>query len=130
MKKKTRMALVAIILVATISIVGYGMLNLFVDPYLSVDDVVEHSDSYLGRTIQVKGALQAGSLNIGADNVTLVIEGDNHTITVLLLGEVPDMIDGQDIVAIGTLDSATLLRATQILTSCPSKYEAETTTTP
>jgi cytochrome c-type biogenesis protein CcmE len=128
MNKKTRMALVAIILVATISIVGYGMLNLFVDPYLSVDDVVEHSDSYLGRTIQVKGALQAGSLNIGADNVTLVIEGNNHTITVLLLGEVPDMIDGQDIVAIGSLESATLMRATQILTSCPSKYEAETTT--
>jgi len=103
------------------------MLNLFVDPYLSVDDVVEHPDSYIGRTIQVKGALQAGSLTISAENVTLVIEGDNYTITVLLLGEVPDMIDGQDIVAIGTLESATLMRATDILTSCPSKYEATTT---
>ena len=130
MKKKTRMVLVAVILVATIGIVTFGMLNLFVDPYLSVDDVVENSDSYMGRTIQVKGALQAGSLTISADNVTLVIEGDNSTITVLLLGDVPDMIDGQDIVAIGTLESATLMRATQILTSCPSKYESETTATP
>ena len=127
MNKKTRMILVAVILVSTIGIVAFGMLNLFVDPYLSVDDVVEHPDSYMGRTIQVKGVLQAGSLTIGAENVTLVIEGDNHTITVLLLGEVPDMIDGQDIVAIGTLESATLMRATQILTSCPSKYEATTT---
>ena len=126
MKKKTRMVLVVVILVATIGIVTFGMLNLFVDPYLSVDSVVEHPDSYMGRTIQVKGAYQAGSLTIGADNVTLVIEGDNHTITVLLLGEVPDLIDGQDIVAIGTLDSATLMRATQILTACPSKYEATT----
>ncbi|MHA1135830.1 MAG: cytochrome c maturation protein CcmE domain-containing protein [Candidatus Thorarchaeota archaeon] len=130
MKKKTRMLLVAVILVATIGIVSFGMLNLFVDPYLAVDDVVEHPDSYLGRTIQVKGAFMAGSLLATADNVTLIIEGDNHTITVLLLCDTPDMIDGQDIVAIGTLDSANLLRATQILTSCPSKYEVETTTTP
>ena len=127
MKKKTRMALVAVVLVATIGFVAFGMLNIFVDPYLSVDDVYENPESYMGRTIQVKGALQAGSLDITAENVTLVIEGDNHTITVLLLGEVPPMIDGQEIVAIGTLESASLLRATQILTSCPSKYEAPTT---
>ncbi|TFH00627.1 MAG: hypothetical protein E4H14_19450, partial [Candidatus Thorarchaeota archaeon] len=82
MKKKTRIVLVSVILVVTIGIAAFGMLNLFVDPYLSVDDVVEHPDSYLGRTIQVKGALQAGSLTIGAENVTLIIEGDNHTITV------------------------------------------------
>ncbi|MHA1577693.1 MAG: cytochrome c maturation protein CcmE domain-containing protein [Candidatus Thorarchaeota archaeon] len=127
MKKKTRMVLVAVILVSTIGIVSFGMMNLFVDPYLSVDSVVEDSDLYMGRTIQVKGALMAGSLSISSDNVTLIIQGDNHTITVLVLGEVPDMIDGQDIVAIGTLESATLMRATQILTSCPSKYEAPTT---
>lgn len=127
MKKKTRMALVAVILIVTIGIVTYQMLNLYVDPYLSVDNVVEHPDSYMGRTIQVKGELQAGSLSIGEDNVTLILAGDNHTILVLLLGEVPNMVDGQDIVAIGTLESATLIRATQILTSCPSKYEATTT---
>jgi len=127
MNKKTRMVLVVVILVSTIGFVGFSMLNLFVDPYLSVDDVVEHPDSYMGRTIQVKGAYQAGSLTEGIDNVTLVIEGDNHTMTVLILGEVPNLIDGQDIVAIGTLESATLMRASDILTSCPSKYEATTT---
>ena len=130
MKKKTRMVLVVVILVTTLGFVTYGMLNLFVDPYVSVDDVVENPDSYMGRTIQIKGAYLAGSLTTTADNITLVIEGDNHTITVLLLGDTPDLIDGQDIVAIGTLDSATVMRATDILTSCPSKYESETTTTP
>ena len=129
MKKKTRMAAVAIILVATIGFVAYAMLNLFVDPYVSVDEVVENPDAYMGRAIQVKGTLQPGSLTVTADNVTLVIEGDNRTITVLLLGEVPDMMDGQEIVAIGTLESASLIRATEILTSCPSKYEANSTAT-
>jgi cytochrome c-type biogenesis protein CcmE len=128
MKKRTRMALVAVILVATIGFVAFGMLNIFVDPYLSVDNVVENPEAHMGRTIQVKGAYQNGSLSVTVDNVTLVIVGDNHTLTVLLVGEVPDIIDGQDIVAIGTLESASLMTATQILTSCPSKYEATTTT--
>ena len=128
MKKKTRMAAVAVILVATIGFVAFAMLNLFVDPYLSVDSVVEDPESYMGRTIQVKGAYQNGSLLTTIDNVTLVMEGETHSITVLLLGETPNLIDGQDIVAIGQLQSEYLIHATEILTSCPSKYEATTTT--
>ncbi|MGD9395407.1 MAG: cytochrome c maturation protein CcmE [Candidatus Thorarchaeota archaeon] len=128
MKKKTRMAAVAVILVATIGFVAFAMLNLFVDPYLSVDSVVEDPESYMGRTIQVKGAYQNGSLLSTIDNVTLVMQGETHTITVLILGETPNLIDGQDIVAIGQLQSAYLIHATEILTSCPSKYEATTTT--
>jgi cytochrome c-type biogenesis protein CcmE len=82
----------------------------------------------MGRTIQVKGAYQNGSLLSTIDNVTLVMQGETHTITVLILGETPNLIDGQDIVAIGQLQSAYLIHATEILTSCPSKYEATTTT--
>ncbi|MBY8997354.1 MAG: cytochrome c maturation protein CcmE [Candidatus Thorarchaeota archaeon] len=127
MKKKTRMAAIAIILVATIGFVGYAMLNLFVDPYLAVDAVVEDPGSYMGRRIQVKGAYLAGSLTTTLDNVTLVMVGDNYTITVLLLAETPNLIDGQEIVAIGLLQSAYLMHASDILTSCPSRYEATTT---
>ena len=127
MKKKTRMAAVAIILVATIGFVAYAMLNLFVDPYLSVDQVVENPELYIGRNAQVKGAYQAGSLTTTSNNVTLVMEGENNTITVLILGETPNLIDGQEIVAIGQIQSKYLIEATEILTSCPSKYEATTT---
>ncbi len=124
MKKKTRMAAVAIILIATIGFVSYAMLNLFVDPYLSVDVVAENPDPYMGRTIQVKGAYQNGSLLTTIDNVTLILEGDNYTMIVLILGQTPNLIDGQEIVAIGQLQSANLIHASDILTSCPSKYEA------
>lgn len=130
MKKKTRMAAVAIILVATIGFVAYAMLNLFVDPYLSVDEVVENPDSFMDRRIQVKGEYQGGSLITTIHNVTLVMEGDTHTITVLLLAETPNLIDGQEIVAIGELQSQYLIHAAEILTSCPSKYEANTTASP
>lgn len=124
MKKKTRMAAVAIILIATIGFVSYAMLNLFVDPYLSVDVVAENPDPYMGRTIQVKGVYQNGSLLTTIDNVTLILEGDNYTMIVLILGQTPNLIDGQEIVAIGQLQSANLIHASDILTSCPSKYEA------
>ena len=127
MKKKTRMAAVAVILVASIGFVAFAMLNLFVDPYLSVDAVYEDPDSYMGRTIQVKGTYQNGSLLTTLDNVTLILEGENHTMTVLILGETPNLIDGQEIVAIGQLQSANLIHASEILTSCPSKYEAPDT---
>lgn len=127
MKKKTRMAAVAIILVATIGFVAYAMLNLFVDPYLSVDQVVENPDLYVGRNVQVKGSYQTGSLTMTSTNVTLVMEGENNTIIVLILGETPNLIDGQEIVAIGQIQSKYLIEATKILTSCPSKYEATTT---
>jgi cytochrome c-type biogenesis protein CcmE len=121
------MAAIVIVLVATIGFVAYAMLNLFVDPYLSVDEVVEDPESYMGRRIQLKGAYQADSLTTTIDNVTLIMEGDNHTITVLILGDTPSLINGQEIVAIGELQSANLIHASEILTSCPSKYEATTT---
>ncbi len=130
MNKKSRVIVISLILVVTFGFVAYGMLTLFVDPYHSVDSVVENPDAYVGRTIQVKGIFQPGSISFNGSNITLVMEGDNFTITVLVEGELPSLIDGQDIVAIGILESAQLIRASQILAQCPSKYEAVTTTTP
>lgn len=128
MNKKTRMAVTSVILIITIGFVSLQVLNTFGEVYISVDAVTSDPDLYMGRTLQVKGNLQPGSLSITSENVTLIIEGNSTTLTVILIGELPDMIDGQEIVAIGTLESANLLLATQLLVKCPSKYE--TTTTP
>ncbi|MGY5872584.1 MAG: cytochrome c maturation protein CcmE [Candidatus Thorarchaeota archaeon] len=128
MNKKTRLVATSIILVITISFVAFQLLNTFGDVYISVDAVTTDPDTYMGRTLQVKGNYQAGSLLTTTENVTLVIAGNTTTLLVILICETPDVIDGQEIVAIGTLESANLLRATQILVQCPSKYEATTTT--
>lgn len=128
MNKKIRNVLVITILVITIGFVAFQAMNTFGNVYISVDAVVEDPDLYMGRTLQVKGTLQPGSLSITSSNVTLVIAGENATLLVLLVGELPDMIDGQEIVAVGSLDSANILRATQLLVKCPSKYETTTTT--
>ncbi|MFX0044927.1 MAG: cytochrome c maturation protein CcmE [Candidatus Hermodarchaeota archaeon] len=129
MNKKMRVLLIAGILVVTVGFVAYGMLTLFVDPYISVDAVVEDPEAYMGRSIQVKGTLQPGSISINAENVTLVLDGETHSITVLVEGELPNLTDGQDMVAIGFLESGALIRASRILAQCPSKYETATTTT-
>ena len=126
MNKKMRMALISVILVVTIGFVAFQTLNTFGDVYISVDAVTANPESYMGRTLQVKGNLQPGSLSVSSENVTLVIAGNSTTILVLLIGELPDMIDGQEIVAIGSLEANGILRATQLLVKCPSKYEATT----
>ena len=131
MKKKTRMLLIAGVLVVVVGLVAYGMLNFFVDPYISVDAVVENPEQYMGRTIQVKGRLQNGSISIAIDNTTLVLVGENHTLLVIVEGELPSLTDGQDMVAIGFLEDneGLRIRAHDILAQCPSKYEPATTTT-
>jgi cytochrome c-type biogenesis protein CcmE len=128
MKKKTRMLIITGVLIVVVGFVAYGMLNFFVDPYLSVDAVVENPDQFMGRTIQVKGKLQNGSISITADNTTLVLAGDNHTILVIVEGDLPTLTDGQEMVAIGFLEEGQqlLIRAHDILAQCPSKYEPAT----
>ncbi|MFW9966919.1 MAG: cytochrome c maturation protein CcmE [Candidatus Thorarchaeota archaeon] len=131
MKKKTRMILIAGVLVVVVGLVAYGMLNFFVDPYISVDEVVENPEAYAGQTIQVKGTLQPGSVSINPGNVTLILEGENHTLLVIVEADLPTLSDGQEMVAIGVLEEGEhlLIRASQILAKCPSKYETATTNT-
>ena len=97
MKKKQTAIAVSVILIATIGLVAVIMLNSFVDPYLSVDRVIENPDDYDGFSIQVKGKLLAGSLDTSSSNATFIMYGERHTIHVIILGEVPTMQDDQDI---------------------------------
>ena len=129
MKKKTRLLLVAGVLVLTLGFVSYGMLTMFADPYVSVDAVVENPELHRDRVLQVKGFYQAGSLTLAGDNVTLTMYGDDFTILVLVMGEVPNLQADQEMVAIGTLEDGMVIHASEILAQCPSKYETNTTAT-
>lgn len=128
MKKKTRFALIAGVLALTIGFVSYGMLTMFVDPYTSVDAIVENPNAFKDRVLQVKGNFLAGSITFTSENVTLTMYGENFQIVILVIGELPALQDGQEMVAIGTLDDDLVVHATDILAQCPSKYETNTTT--
>ena len=129
MKKKTRAMVVTVIVIVSVGFLAFSMMNLFVDPYLSVDAVVQNPDAYMDQRIQVKGKYVTGSLAISSANVTLQIYGEMHTITVLVTGEVPNLQEDQELVAIGELQSSSLIIASEILAQCPSKYETNSTTT-
>ena len=128
MKKKTRFVLIAGVLALTLGFVSYGMLTMFVDPYTSVDAIVENPDAFKDRVLQVKGNFLAGSITFTSENVTLTMYGENFQIVILVIGELPALQDGQEMVAIGTLDDDLVVHATDILAQCPSKYETNTTT--
>ncbi|MDF1539875.1 MAG: cytochrome c maturation protein CcmE [Candidatus Thorarchaeota archaeon] len=128
MKKKERNIVVVIVLIVAVIGLSFGMLNSFVDPYLSVDAVVENPGLYMGRQIQVKGALEPDSLTVTLDNVTLVIVGETHTLLVLVTGVLPDLTEAQSIVAIGLLHEDGYIIAQDLLAQCPSKYETNSTT--
>ncbi|MHA2424978.1 MAG: cytochrome c maturation protein CcmE domain-containing protein [Candidatus Thorarchaeota archaeon] len=129
MKKKTQYLAIALVLIVTVTGVSIVMLNSFVDPYLAVDLVVENPDLYMGRQIQVKGGYEQGSLQVTTENTTLYIVGDEHRLLVLVTGVVPNLSDATSIVAIGELDPAGYIVAEELLAQCPSKYEANSTTT-
>ncbi len=129
MKKQHGYLLLALVGVTSVSILGVLMLNFYVDPYIGVDEVVENSELYLGRTVQVKGNLLAGSLSVTSENVTLIMYGDSYSILVLVAGDLPDVADDQELVAIGTVESSLLIIAATLLAQCPSKYETNTTVT-
>ncbi len=129
MNKRTQAIVVAAVVIGTLGFVAYGMLTLFVDPYVSVDAVVENPDAYMNRKIQLKGNYLANSLAITSDNVTLVMYGEQYNITVVITGEVPNLQADQELVAIGFLQSAKVIIAEEILAQCPSKYETNSTTT-
>ena len=88
---------------------------------------MENPDSYIGRTIQVRGVLQPGSLVETVGNATFTLDGENHSIFVILDGFVPDnMVESEYIIAVGILETINLIRASEVLVKCPSKYEVVT----
>ncbi|MFW9847764.1 MAG: cytochrome c maturation protein CcmE [Candidatus Thorarchaeota archaeon] len=128
MKKKTRVLAISAILIVTIAGVAYVMMSLFVDPYLTVDAVVENPDLYMGRKIQVKGGYEQGSLLVTSENTTLYIIGEEHRLLVLVdpTCVVPNLANATSVVAIGQLNAAGYILAEELLAQCPSKYETTT----
>lgn len=97
--------------------------------FFTVDELANQDVGYHGKGLKVKGNVVAGSIvRNPADklDVTFVIEEKQSTLPVVYKGITPDMfIDGGEVVVEGTLAEDGVFHANTLLTSCPSKYEAE-----
>ena len=97
---------------------------------VSVTEYLSAGDSYAGTTLRIAGRVAEESMEWDADTRSLhfVLEDvtTDGSIEVRYSGLLPDMFaEGRDVLVEGPYHGEDSFEATQVLTSCPSKYEAE-----
>lgn len=125
--KKRGVKLICITLVA-VSIFGYLIYTGVKDTmayYLTVSELVENSSQFSQKGVRVSGKVHEGSVNWDPKDLSLsfVIKDNNATLPVEYKGLVPDSFkQGEEVIVEGTYTDG-LFTASQIMPTCPSKYE-------
>ena len=110
--------------------------------YLTVDEVLARQSQLGDQRLRIAGRVKPGTIAWDPTTLTLrfdivpipdasagpikpVSATDTRALRVICAGEPkPDMFaPDRDVIVEGTLDRAGLVTATQVLTSCPSKYK-------
>ncbi len=140
MTSKRRFAIGAAILVAAVVYLMYSGVSQTAVYYLTIEEFHARKETLANEGVRVAGRVQAGSVNRrmtreGEElNFRLAdFTGDDSnapTVAVHFVGVTPDMFKsegGSDVIVEGKYRDGTLY-AHSVLTSCPSKYEAEANT--
>lgn len=106
---------------------GYMVYNHLIDsinPYLTVSELHNTPEKYYGRTIQVTGISNVGSIERAGEYITLTISDVSSSVEVIYSGVLPSGFqEGNSVVVIGIFKSDGSIEADKILVKCPSKYE-------
>lgn len=142
MNKKARFAIAAFLLAGAVGYLMYSGVRQTAVYYLTIDEFLVKKEGLKNEGIRVAGRVEVGSVTkkmtpVGEElNFRL---GDFHsdgartdgaaapTVPVHFIGVTPDMFKaagGSDVIVEGKYRDGTLY-AQSVLTSCPSKYEAE-----
>src|SRR5215470_12291018 len=125
----------ACLLVAAIGYLMYAGLQQSSTYYFTIEEFLPRRQDLVNQGVRVAGRVAPGSLtkqtSAKGTEMTFAI-GDfkgpgsmGETVTVAYTGIVPDMFaEGRDVIIEGRYADGTL-RAQQIMTSCPSKYESK-----
>ena len=121
-----RLIVVGVILATLVGLMTYA-----VEPMTqySIDQVKESIDEHENERIHIRGIVANGTLNL--DTETVVLTGSNSSMNVIISGlSIPTgFAEGTMVSVKGTLhvtDDGHVLRADDIKTGCPSKYESTT----
>jgi cytochrome c-type biogenesis protein CcmE len=128
MKITSKHLLIAVLLAVSVGLAYDSMTN-YMNPYIAVADVNADPARYTGKSLQVIGTVEPGSLeltNDGSLNFVLLDE-TGETIKVTYRGIPPNNMEdeGNSVVVLGELDSNGELQSEELLVKCPSKYEGE-----
>jgi cytochrome c-type biogenesis protein CcmE len=126
----------ALLLVAAIGYLMFAGVQQSSMYYFTIDEFVGHRESLAGQGVRVAGRVAAGSLQKQTTAKGTEMKFRIHDFTgdeasageavpVEYTGVVPDMFaEGRDVIIEGKVVGGTL-QAQSVMTSCPSKYEAE-----
>ena len=128
MKITSKHVLIAVLLAVSVGLAYDSMTN-YMNPYIAVADVNANPARYTGKSLQVIGTVEPGSLeytNEGRMNFVLIDE-TGGSIKVTYRGIPPNNMEdeGNSVVVLGELDSNGELQSEELLVKCPSKYEGE-----
>ena len=127
--KKVKFALGSLLIVGAIGYLIATGINRTSTYFFTVSELMEQKVSYQGTGLKVKGNVVAGSIERDPNDylsVQFAIEEKTSNLNVVYQGVTPDMFqDGGEVVVEGMLDKQGVFHANTLLTSCPSKYEAE-----
>ena len=111
------------------SLFVFALMLITVDPetQYTVDEVIDSSQEFEGERVFIRGQVENGSINHHSKQFTL-LGIENQLVIDYSAAAVPDSFaDGLSISARGTLiseEGILVLKATEIQTGCPSKYES------
>ena len=129
MPKKAKFVMGSVLIVVAIGYLISMGISTTSQYFFTVDELMSQKVSYAGTGLKVKGNVVSGSINRDTENflkVNFSIEDKKSNLDVVYEGIIPDMFkDGQEVVVEGTLAKDGVFHANTLLTSCPSKYEAE-----
>ena len=128
-QKKTRFLVGSLLIVGAIGyLITMGISNTS-QYFFTVGELMSQKVSFTGAGLKVKGNVVNGSIQRDPNdylNVNFSIEENDSSLKVAYQGVTPDMfVDGGEVVVEGTLGKDGVFHANTLLTSCPSKYEAE-----
>ncbi len=121
----TKYGVIAVFLVAS-AFLAYNGLSTFVNPYISVTQILSNPDKYVGRAIQVIGVADFDSVKPeegGIVNFDITDEGQR--LSIVFQGSLPQNFDqSTQVVVIGSVTSDGFIESDQLLVKCPTKYES------
>ena len=133
MNRNLRFVIGSAVIVAAIGWLMYTGIRETSAYYLTIQEFLPKKDEYSAMPLRVAGRVQPGSIAYDPRSLDLKFHlagfpGEEHKdqfVPVAFNGIKPDMFaDGRDVIVEGRYTDG-VLHAKQVLTSCPSKYEAK-----
>ena len=133
MAKKTQFLIGVALIIGTVGYLMYTSIRETSLYYLTIEEFAAQRVQLTNEGVRVAGRVGAGSMNWDPKDLHLQFllssfeEGKPvQTVPVRYQGILPDMFaEGRDVIVEGRYSHENILEAKTIMTSCPSKYEAE-----